>query len=80
MAFSETIRAGRLTAPDRAQVRIAAFFDPLSAFANSPSVVERKKASLGLKAQGPRHLPVGPESLPGCSERKAAGPSAMLHR
>ena len=80
MAFSETLRASGLIEPDPAQVRIAAFFDPFGAFANSPAAVERKKASSGLKAQGPRHLPVGPESLPGCSDRKAAGPSAMLRR
>jgi len=31
-------------------------------------------------AQDPRHRPVGPESPPVCSDRKATGPSAMLHR
>ncbi len=35
---------------------------------------------LGPKAQDPRHLPVEPEFPPGCSDRMATGPSAMLHR
>ena len=34
----------------------------------------------GLKAQDPRLLPDEPESPPGCSDRIATGPSAMLHR
>ena len=34
----------------------------------------------GLKAQDPRFLPDEPESPPGCSDRIATGPSAVLHR
>ena len=36
--------------------------------------------SFSLNAQDPRHLPVGPEFPPGCSDRMTTGPSAILHQ
>ena len=47
------------------------------AIAMMSSLAHRER---GPKVQDPRHLPVEPESPPGCSDRMATGPSAMLHR
>ena len=53
--------------------RIIALLDPLKLRFTARPSTQADRGVIGTKAQDPRHLPVGPESPPGCSGQDGYG-------